>query len=37
MNKYGDGFYILWFHCRTMGEKRRLIKYWRSRPKIEFP
>lgn len=35
--RYGDGFYQLWFHCRTFAEKRRLIRYWRARPQVRWP
>ena len=35
--RYGEGFYKLWWFCETFTQKRELIKYWRSRPKVQWP
>jgi hypothetical protein len=35
--KYGDGFYVVWWHLQTFRQRREWIRYWRSRPKVRWP
>jgi hypothetical protein len=35
--KFGEGFYRLWCFCRTIDQKKKLIRHWRTLPIVRGP
>jgi hypothetical protein len=35
--KFGEGFYRMWWFCRTLTERKKLVRHYRTLPLVRGP